>query len=106
MSVPALTDEQGRTISDSAKIARWADARGEGPTLFPAALEREIAGYVELSERGLAAGRALSLFRVLGDRKALEEWSRGACATPRVGSPRPSGPSVSGAPFEVRRRSL
>ncbi len=89
VSVPALIDEQGRTISDSANIARWADARGEGPTLFPAALEREISGYVELSERGLAAGRALSLFRVLEDREALEEMvPKGVrAATGRLAAP-------------------
>ena len=73
VSVPALTDDGGHTISDSANIARWADGRGDGPVLFPPELEPDIARFVELSERGLAAGRALSLFRVLGDREALEE---------------------------------
>ena len=73
VSVPALTDDEGRTIGDSANIARWADRRGSGPTLFPPELEAEVARYVELSERGLAAGRALSLARMLGDPEALAE---------------------------------
>jgi glutathione S-transferase len=73
VSVPALTDDHGLTLSDSARIARWADGRGSGPVLFPPELDAEIARFVELSERGLAAGRALSLGRMLGDREALEE---------------------------------
>jgi glutathione S-transferase len=73
VSVPALTDDDGRTISDSANIARWADGRGTGPELFPRDLDADIARFVDLSERGLEAGRALALGRMLGDREALEE---------------------------------
>jgi glutathione S-transferase len=73
VSVPALTDDDGRAIADSASIARWADARGEGPVLFPPELEKDIDRFIELSERGLSAGRALSLHRSLVDREALTE---------------------------------
>ncbi len=73
VSVPALTDDEGHTIADSANIARWADGRGSGPVLFPPELDAEIAHFVALSERGLEAGRALSLARMLRDRQALAE---------------------------------
>jgi glutathione S-transferase len=73
VSVPALTDDGGRAITDSADIARWADTRGDGPVLFPRELRREVDRFVELSERGLEAGRALSLYRTLADREALAE---------------------------------
>jgi glutathione S-transferase len=73
VSVPALTEDGGRAIADSASIARWADARGEGPVLFPPEHEKEIDRFIELSERGLSAGRALSLHRSLADREALAE---------------------------------
>lgn len=73
VTVPVLIDDDGRTFADSADIARWADGRGEGPVLFPAAHERELARFVEMSERGLAAGRGLSLRRVEKDEEALGE---------------------------------
>jgi glutathione S-transferase len=71
--VPVLTDDDGRIIADSADIARWADGRGEGPPLFPGDLCARIDDFVALSERGLAAGRGLSLTRMLGDDEALGE---------------------------------
>jgi glutathione S-transferase len=73
VSVPALTLDGGRVLADSADIARWADGRGEGPRLFPPEHEAAIASFVALSERGLAAGRALSLHRMLADDEALVE---------------------------------
>lgn len=73
VSVPVLTDDEGGVHADSAAIARWADGRGEGPALFPAGRADEVTRWVELSERALAAGRALSLVRVLADREALAE---------------------------------
>jgi glutathione S-transferase len=73
VTVPVLTDDQGESIGDSVDIARWADSRGEGPTLFPAELASEVDAFVRLSERGLNAGRALSLARMLEDEEALGE---------------------------------
>ena len=67
ISVPVLTTSDGRAIADSADIARWADERGEGPRLFPAEHGAAIARFIALSERALAAGRALSLARMLAD---------------------------------------
>ena len=73
VTVPVLTDDDGHAVGDSADIARWADRRGEGPVLFPADLASEVDAFVALSERGLAAGRGLSLARVLEDDEALGE---------------------------------
>lgn len=77
VSVPVLTTDDGRVIADSADIARWADGRGEGPTLFPAGREAEIAALVDFSERAMSAGRALSLTRMLRDPEALAEMVPG-----------------------------
>ena len=73
VTVPILTDESGKVYPDSLDIARWADARGEGASLFPRKLDAEILRFVALSERGLAAGRAISLRRMLDDPPALAE---------------------------------
>ncbi|HEX6241006.1 MAG TPA: glutathione S-transferase N-terminal domain-containing protein, partial [Polyangiales bacterium] len=73
VTVPLLIDDGGRVYDDSAAIARFADTHGEGPTLFPAEHEPAIARFIELSERGLSAGRALSLKRQLADDEALAE---------------------------------
>ena len=73
VTVPLLIDDRGRVYDDSAAIARFADTQGEGPTLFPPQHEAAIARFIELSERGLAAGRALSLERQLTDDEALAE---------------------------------
>lgn len=72
VSVPVLIDGK-RAIPDSFAIAKFAQATGSGPSLFPAGKESAIADYEAASERGLAAGRALSLLRMLDDREALLE---------------------------------
>jgi glutathione S-transferase len=72
VTVPVLTAD-GSVFADSADIARWADARGEGPTLFPQGADAEIARFVALSERGLDAGRGLALVRTLKSEEALLE---------------------------------
>ncbi|APR87512.1 Glutathione S-transferase family protein [Minicystis rosea] len=77
VSVPVLTTDEGRAIADSAEIARWADGRGEGPALFPAGHEAAMARFIALSERALAAGRTLSLTRMLQDDEALAEMVPG-----------------------------
>jgi glutathione S-transferase len=72
VTVPVLVTP-GKAIGDSFEIARYADARGSGPRLFPPGKETTIAEYNDLSERGLSAGRALSLPQMLADRDALNE---------------------------------
>ncbi len=61
VTVPVLTTDDGSVLGDSAEIARWADQHGEGPRLFPSEHEAKIAHFIDLSERGLSAWRALSL---------------------------------------------
>jgi glutathione S-transferase len=68
-----LFDERGTVYDDSAKIARFADAHGEGPTLFPKDSVAAIEHWIEVSERALEAGRALSLECTLKDDDALAE---------------------------------
>jgi glutathione S-transferase len=75
VTVPVLTDDEGRAIGDSADIARWADGRGEGPSMYPAGREQEVERFVALSERGLEAGRAVSLRRMLDHDAALREMA-------------------------------
>lgn len=72
VSVPVLFAE-GAAVPDSLAIARWADAHGSGPTLFPSGAEARIEAWNALAERGLAAGRARSLERVLERPGALRE---------------------------------
>ncbi|WP_437780998.1 glutathione S-transferase [Sorangium sp. So ce1097] len=77
VTVPVLTTDDGRVIADSADIARWADGRGDGPTLFPAEHEAAIARFIDRSERAMNAGRALSLSRMLADDEALSDMVPG-----------------------------
>ncbi|WP_437307288.1 glutathione S-transferase [Sorangium sp. So ce388] len=77
VSVPVLTTDEGRVLDGSTDIARWADGRGAGPTLFPAEHEAEIARFIDLSERALSAGRARALSRMLADDEALAEMAPG-----------------------------
>jgi glutathione S-transferase len=73
VTVPVMTGDDGRVYADSADIARYADAHGEGPALFPKEHEAAIAHWIDVGERALDAGRALSLHRTLADDEALEE---------------------------------
>ena len=73
VTVPVLTTDAGDVLTDSVDIARWADGRGEGPTLFPPEHADTIARFVALSERALDAARALTLTRMLEDDDALAE---------------------------------
>ncbi|MCC6623619.1 MAG: glutathione S-transferase N-terminal domain-containing protein [Deltaproteobacteria bacterium] len=72
VTVPVLFTTAG-ALTDSLEIARWASERGEGPDLFPRGADPEIFAWNALGERALAAGRVLSLRRVLKDRAALGE---------------------------------
>jgi glutathione S-transferase len=73
VTVPLLTDAGGRVYDDSEQIARFADATGTGPRLFPSQHEAVIAHWIARSEQGLSAGRALALERQLRDDEALLE---------------------------------
>ncbi|MBI4954957.1 MAG: glutathione S-transferase N-terminal domain-containing protein [Myxococcales bacterium] len=71
VTVPVLRDGK-LVLSDSGAIARHADEHGDGPRLFPGP-GGEVAPFEALADRGLAAGRALSLARMLDDDAALAE---------------------------------
>lgn len=72
VTVPVLCDGD-RVFSDSYSIACYAQQHGGKRTLFPKGQEARIAHYSELSEQGLAAGRALALARMLTSPAALRE---------------------------------
>jgi len=72
VSVPVLHTDDG-WLTDSFEIARWASARAPGSTLMPDAELDRVRAYNELSERGLAAGRARSLARLLESRAGLRD---------------------------------
>lgn len=73
ITVPVLETDDGQLLPDSTTIARWADRHGEGPRLFPSEHASEVEHWIALSERAMAAGRALQLTRMLGDDEALAE---------------------------------
>ena len=72
VSVPVLFTDDG-PLDGTLAIARWADGRGDGLPLFPAAHDAEIVRWAERAQEGLAAGRALSLPRVADDPAAVAE---------------------------------
>jgi glutathione S-transferase len=72
VSVPVLLTDAG-AIADSFAIAQYAVQHGSGPELFPPGAEAAVAEWNALSERGLDAGRSLSLARVLLNSDALLE---------------------------------
>jgi glutathione S-transferase len=87
VTVPVLTTDDGEVLCDSTDIARWADAHGDGPALFPAGTESAIARFVDLSDRVLEAARALTLTRMLRDPEALVEMvPRAMRRVPGLGS--------------------
>lgn len=71
VGVPALFTPDV-SLGDSYDIAHWADQNGSG-TLFPEKFAKDIQQYNTLSERGLAAGRALSMARLVKDPDAALE---------------------------------
>lgn len=72
VTVPVLFAE-GEAYTDSFDIAEYAERRGGGPPLFRRGLERAIAGWNQVSEAAMRAGRALVSFRVAGDPQAQSE---------------------------------
>ncbi len=73
VSVPVLVREDGPPLCDSVEIAKWADARGSGPSLFPADRLDEIGALVALADRAADAGRARALRRMAASEVALQE---------------------------------
>jgi glutathione S-transferase len=97
VSVPVFFADDGEAVADSLDIARWADAHGEGPRLFPADHEADVARIIALSEAAMNAGRGFTLLRLLEDREALLEMVPGKLR-------RPLGPlGVPIAAFGTRR---
>jgi glutathione S-transferase len=72
VSVPLLLTAQG-AIPDSFAIARYAEAHGQGSSLFPREAESAIVDWNARSELALRAARALYLVRVAQDREAKLE---------------------------------
>jgi len=70
VTAPALYDGE-RWHLDSWSIAQHAEATGKGAPLFPPEHLEAITNYDVLSEKGLAAGRAIGLARVLESDEAL-----------------------------------
>ncbi|CAN5905327.1 hypothetical protein BH11MYX2_BH11MYX2_17410 [soil metagenome] len=92
VSVPVFTSDDGEVITDSANIARWASEHGSGPTLFPAGTSDAMIKLIDLSERGLGAGRARSLLQLVDSPDGVREmvpttmrWLPGANAIARYG---------------------
>ncbi|NOJ79633.1 glutathione S-transferase N-terminal domain-containing protein [Myxococcus xanthus] len=72
VSTPMLLTAEGPLI-DSFHIARYADAHGSAPTLFPAEHAEEIAAWNARSEAALGAARVRYLDRLANDRAAKLE---------------------------------
>jgi glutathione S-transferase len=72
VSVPVLLGGEER-CGDSWSIALYADSVGKGAPLLPEGERTVIREIDEMSERGLRAGRALALDRVLRSSAALSE---------------------------------
>jgi glutathione S-transferase len=74
LSVPVLVAD-GQVVHDSVEIARWADRAGAGGKLFVDGVDR----WIDLSNRLLDCGRAVTLPRILASRQAgrdaLPAWT-------------------------------
>jgi glutathione S-transferase len=71
-TVPVLVAD-GVVLSDSWDIARYVDAEGASPSLFPAAHVAEIEAWARTTDRLLEAGRGLIIRALMADRQALDE---------------------------------
>jgi glutathione S-transferase len=72
VSVPVLFADR-EAYTDSFDIAQFAERRGAGAPLFRRGLEEEIAHWNQVSDRAMAAGRALVAIHVAGDPQARSE---------------------------------
>lgn len=76
LTVPCLIladapDGTDRVICDSVAIARYAEARGDGAPLFPAAHAEAIQAWSDRAQAAMSAGRALTTAAVSADKAAL-----------------------------------
>jgi glutathione S-transferase len=71
-TVPVLL-EGAQRFTDSADIARHADAIGSGDKLFPDGRDADVARFVALADDTMAAGRALITKSLLESDGALDE---------------------------------
>jgi glutathione S-transferase len=71
-TVPVLLDGD-QVFADSWAIARHADRQGRAEQLLPPELEGDIRRWHDLAETSMAAGRALTVARLLASDAALEE---------------------------------
>ena len=80
ITMPFLVTGEER-IHDSQRIARWAEAHGQGSPLFPPSDLDEIDRWNEDSEEVLDSGRAIFLWRLVEDPAAralmLPKWASG-----------------------------
>jgi glutathione S-transferase len=72
LTVPVLFTPEG-ALTDSWKIANYAERVGNGPPLFPLAQRDAIEAWNLASERLLSAGRARSMVRATHDLDAVVE---------------------------------
>jgi glutathione S-transferase len=73
ITAPVLFTDDGRALTDSFDIARFADTLGDGPRLFPAGQEEEMRRWNDRSEEILRAARALSVAKAIDDPDARRE---------------------------------
>lgn len=72
VSVPVLRDGS-RVIAGALDIARHAAEKSGDSRLFPKGAEARVLHYAAVSDHGMAAGRALSMRRVIASPEALTE---------------------------------
>jgi glutathione S-transferase len=73
ITVPVLFTTDGRALTDSFEIARFAGEVGRGAPLFPAGADDEMARWNAQSEEILRAGRALSVIKATESAAGREE---------------------------------
>lgn len=73
ITAPVLFADDGRALTDSYDIARFADTQGDGPRLFPPGQEEEMRRWNDRSEEILSAARALSVAKAMDDPDARRE---------------------------------
>lgn len=73
VTVPVLFTDDGRALTDSFAIARFADETAKGAVLFPAGSDAEVARWNDRSEEILRAGRALSVAKAMENPAAQDE---------------------------------
>jgi glutathione S-transferase len=81
ISVPVLLTD-GQPCGDSYDIAQYAERHGRGSPLFRRGQEEELAWWNDVSERALAATRAMITLRMADDDAAKKEALAGVIPAP------------------------